>query len=275
MGKLGLIAGGGGLPLAIAQACREAGRSLFVVRLKGMAGDALAGFEGADIGLAELGRCVRALRRAGCGSVCFAGLVRRPADFSALKPDLAALRHMPDIIAAARGGDDALLRAVLRVFEKEGFRIEGVGEAGAALLLGQGSLGARQPGEQDAADMDVALEAARRLGLTDAGQAAIARDGRVLALEDQGGTDTLLARCAAPADGAGRRSGVLAKAPKPRQDRRIDLPTIGVATLERAAAAGLAGVVGEAGAVLVVDKPAVRAAADRLGLFVAGVGAPS
>jgi DUF1009 family protein len=274
MGKLGLIAGGGGLPGAIAEACRAAGRDVFVVRLAGMASAALDGFEGEDVGLGELGRCVRALRRSGCSSVCFAGVVRRPADFRALKPDLTALKHLSHVIARARGGDDALLRAILGVFEKEGFQVEGVGEAGAPLLLELGALGALRPSEKDAADIAVALQAARQLGLTDAGQAAVARDGRVLALEDRRGTDALLAGCA-EADGAPqRRSGVLVKTAKPGQDRRIDLPTIGVATLERAAAAGLAGVVGEAGAVLVVDKPEVRAAADRLGLFVAGVDTP-
>ena len=270
--KLGLIAGGGGLPIAIAEGCRAARRPIFVVRLKGMADPSLAEFDGEDVGLAELGRCMQVLRRSDCLSVCFAGNVRRP-DFAALKPDLMALRHLPAILAAAKRGDDALLRAALGAFEKEGFEVEGVGEAAAQLLLDPGRLGDIAPGKQDAADAETALEAARQLGLTDAGQAAVVRAGRIVATEDQGGTDGLLARCAEALGGGAAlcRSGVLAKAPKPAQDRRVDLPTIGVATVERAAAAGLAGVVGEAGALLVVDKPAVRAAADRLGLFVFGM----
>lgn len=272
MSKLGLIAGGGGLPVAVAETCRAAGRPLFVIRLRGIAEPALADFEGEEIGLAEFGRCVRALRDADCRSVCFAGKVGRP-DFSAFRPDLAALKHLPDVIAAATKGDDALLRAILGAFEKEGFQVEGVGEAAAPLLLEAGPLGRLAPGTDALADVTAALAGARQLGLTDIGQAVVARGGRVVASEDQQGTDALLARCAERLDSAAPTppGGVLAKAPKPRQDRRVDLPTIGVTTLEHAAGAGLLGVVGEAGALLVVDKPAVRAAADRLGLFVLGV----
>lgn len=267
MSKLGLIAGGGGLPLAIAASCREEGRPVHVIRLRGMTDPGLGEFDGEDAGLAELGRCVKALRRASCEAVCFAGVVQRP-DFAALTPDLAALKYLPAVISAAGKGDDALLRAILAVFEKEGFRVEGVGEAGRGLLLAEGPLGAAAPDAAGLAEIAVGLEAARQLGLTDVGQGVIVRGGQVLAREDHGGTDAMLTRFAAQAPPG--RGGTLVKAAKPRQDRRVDLPTIGVQTLEKAATAGLAGVVGEAGATLVVDKAAVRTAADRLGLYVVG-----
>ena len=122
--------------------------------------------------------------------------------------------------------------------------------------------------------MEQALRIARATGALDIGQGAVVCDGLVLAVEAQEGTDAMLRRCAAlPAAVRGApeaRRGVLAKAPKPIQERRVDLPTLGVATVEAAAAAGLAGVVVEAGAALVLDRAAVTAAADRLGLFVWG-----
>ena len=96
MGVLGLIAGAGGLPLEVARACERAGRPVFVIRLKGMADPALDAFAGADVGLAEFGGCLKALRGAGCDRVAFAGKVRRP-DFAALKPDLQGLRRLPAI----------------------------------------------------------------------------------------------------------------------------------------------------------------------------------
>ena len=269
--KLGLIAGAGGLPVEIADACRQVGREVHVLRLKGMADPAIAAFPGDDVGLAELGRCVRVLRRERCQCVCFAGVVRRP-DFSALAPDLGALRHLPGILAAARGGDDGLLRAVLAAFEAEGFAVEGVGEAAAQLTLGCGALGSVVPGAFHQSDIRKALQAARAAGENDIGQGAIVRDGLVLVSEDHDGTDAMLRRCAeASGLSEGALNGVLAKVPKPGQDRRVDLPTMGVATIELAAQAGLAGVAGEAGALLVVDREAVRRAADRLGLFVLGV----
>ena len=273
MRKLGLIAGGGGLPLALAARCVAAERPLFVVRLTRFADPALAAYEGGDCGLAEIGRAFGLLHAAGCEAVCFAGHVARP-DFAALRPDLRGLALLPSVIAAAGKGDDALLRAVLSAFEAEGFVLEGADEVDAALTLPAGALGRHAPGLEHAHDVAHALRIARAAGALDIGQGAVVVAGLVLAVEAQEGTDAMLHRCAAlPAALRGSakvRRGVLAKAPKPIQERRVDLPALGVATLEAAAAAGLAGVVGEAGGALVIDREAVIVAADRLGLFVWG-----
>jgi len=278
MQKLGLIAGGGGLPVEIADHCARSGRPLFVIRLKGFAGDGLAPYAGAEIGLAELGKCLKALKRAGCKSVCLAGQVARP-DFSTLMPDLRGLAALPGAIAAARRGDDALLRFLVGEFEKEGFAVEGAHEVMNDLGLEVGPLGAVAPREQDHADIAQALEAARAIGRLDIGQAAVACHGLVLAVEAAEGTDAMLARVAELPEhlrgrpGAG--AGVLAKAPKPIQETRVDLPTIGPATIEGVARAGLAGVVGEAGRLLVLERERVVELADELGVFIVGVEPPA
>lgn len=274
MDKLGLIAGGGDLPVEIAQHCERSGRPLFVVRLKGFAGEGLAPFAGAEIGIAELGKCIKALKRAGCRAVCLAGQVARP-DFSSLVPDLRGISVLPRAIAAARRGDDALLRLLVGEFEKEGFAVEGAHEVMADLSLPRGRLGRHAPDEAAYADARKALAVAREIGRLDIGQAAVVADGLVLAVEAQEGTDAMLARVAGlPAHlrgtpGAGR--GVLAKAPKPIQETRVDLPTIGRATVEGVARAGLAGIVGETGRLLVLDRDATIALADSLGVFILGV----
>ena len=274
MRKLGLIAGGGTLPLEIAEHCEQAGRAVFIARLKGFAEPQLDRFPGADVGLAEIGKTIKALKRAGCLAVCLVGNVSRP-DFKTLAPDLRGLAILPAVIAAARKGDDALLRVVLNEFAKEGFTIEGAHEAKSDLTLAKGPLGAVAPGPQHQGDIDRALLVAREIGRLDVGQGAVVCDGLVLAVEAQEGTDAMLRRVAdlpqAIRGSAEQRRGVLAKAPKPIQETKVDLPTIGVATLQRAARAGLAGVVGEAGRLLVLDREAVIACADDLGLFVLGV----
>jgi hypothetical protein len=119
MPRLGLIAGGGDLPLRIAARCDEEGRDLFVIRLKGFADPHMARWPGAELGMAEIGAILTALKREGCGVVCFAGIVARP-DFRSLKPDLKGAALLPGIIAAATKGDDALLRKILSIFEAEG-----------------------------------------------------------------------------------------------------------------------------------------------------------
>ena len=277
MTKLGLIAGGGGLPLALADHCLEAGRPYFVIRLRGFADAATEAHPGDTAGIAEIGRIVKLARDAGCEALCFAGLVRRP-DFSALKPDMRGLAWLPGAVLAARKGDEALLRFLMGEFEKEGFVIEGAHEVMGDLALPAGPLGKIAPQADHDVDIAKALNIARAIGALDIGQAAIVCDGLVLAVEAQEGTDALLRRVAdLPADlrGApGQRKGVLAKVAKPIQEERVDLPTIGVATIEGAARAGLAGVVGVPGKMLVVDRAAVVAAADAAGLFVAGVADP-
>ena len=277
-GRLGLIAGGGDLPLQIARHCVETGRPLFVVPLRGFADPSMEAFPGEVVGLAEVGRCIRVLKQAGCESVCLAGNVARP-DFAALKPDLRGMAMLPRLVLEARKGDDALLRAVLDEFRKEGFVIEGAHEARSDLVLGAGVLGRHAPDASHRADIQRALEIARRIGELDIGQGAVVCDGLVLAVEAQEGTDAMLRRVAedvAPAlrGEAGRRRGVLAKAPKPIQETRVDLPTIGPATVRGAAQAGLAGLVGEAGRTLVLEREALVALADELGLFVMGVEPP-
>jgi DUF1009 family protein len=274
MTKLGLIAGGGSLPVEIAEHCLRSGRPLFVIRLKGFADAGLERFTGAEVGLAELGKCFKALKRAGCEAVCLAGQVNRP-DFTALMPDIRGLAALPAAIAAARKGDDALLRMLVGEFEKEGFAVEGAHEVMDDLGLAVGPLGRIVPGPDHAADIAQAMDVARTIGRIDAGQAAVVCRGLVLALEAAEGTDALLARVAELPEALrgrpGAPQGVLAKAPKPSQERRVDLPTIGPATVQASARAGLAGIVGEAGALLVLDREAVIALADELGVFVLGV----
>lgn len=274
MEKLGLIAGGGTLPVEIARHCERSGRPLFVIRLKGFAGAGLEPYVGAEVGLAQFGKCVKALRRAGCRAVCLAGDVARP-DFASLSPDIQGLLLLPKVVAAARRGDDALLRLLVGEFEQMGFNVVGAHEVMDDLMLPKGALGVHQPAPDDLSDAERALEVARAIGRLDVGQAAVVARGLVLAVEAQEGTDAVLARVAdLPAHlkglpGAG--VGVLAKTPKPMQETRVDLPTIGLATVRGVARAGLAGIVGEAGRLLVLDRDAVIALADELGVFILGV----
>ncbi len=273
MSRLGLIAGGGALPLSVAARCEAEGRPLFVVRLAGFADPHLARYPGIDAGMAEIGRTLSALKKAGCDAVCFAGTVSRP-DFKSLKPDLKGATLLPGIIKAATQGDDALLRKILSVFEGEGYAIEGADDILGGETLPAGPLGAVTPTEDQLSDLRKALHIAEKAGELDIGQGAVVCDGLVLAVEAQEGTDAMLVRVAGlPADlrgAVGSLKGALGKAPKPIQDLRVDMPVMGSHTIEMAAAAGLAGVGGVAGKLILIDHAAIVEAADRLGLFVWG-----
>ncbi len=271
--KLGRLAGGGDLPQAVAQRCDAEGRDLYVVRLDGFADPHLTRWPGDDFGMAQIGAILKALKRSGCAVVCLAGIVNRP-DFKTLKPDLKGASLLPGIVAAAAKGDDALLRKILSVFEAEGFAVEGADDILGGETLPAGALGAVTPTAEQMSDLKKALHIAEKSGELDIGQGAVVCDGLVLAVEAQEGTDAMLDRVAAlPADLRGRPGqarGALGKAPKPIQDLRVDMPVIGPRTLENAARAGLAGVGGVAGRLILIDRPGVIETADRLGLFVWG-----
>jgi hypothetical protein len=266
--KLGLIAGGGDLPREIADTL--AGRPVFVVKVRGHAEADFPEFDHVEHSVGEIGGIIKSLKTAGCDAVCFAGYVSRP-DLKTLRVDAHALKLLPRVIAEGRKGDDAILRVVVGEFERAGFAV-----VGAHTLLGEqapepGRLGAAEPDEAALADAHKAMRIAAEIGRLDIGQGAVVADGVVLAVEAQEGTNAMLERVAAlPAalrGHEGERRGVLAKRPKPIQERRVDMPTVGVDTVERCAAAGLAGLVLEARGALIVRREDVVRALDRHGLF--------
>ncbi len=270
--KLAILAGGGTLPARIAAAARGQGRGVFLVAFDGHTDpDAVAGFPHVWSRFGAAGTIIRRLHDEGVGEVVFAGPVKRPS-FTELVPDWRTARFLARVGARALG-DDGLLRAVVRELEEDGFRVVGLHEVLKDLLTTPGPVGLLTPDADAQRDIARAVEVARSLGNLDVGQGAVVQQGIVLAVEAIEGTDAMLARCGGLArSGPG---GVLVKVSKPRQDRRIDLPTMGVTTVEMAAAAGLCGIAVEAGASLLIDRAAVAAAADRLGLFVIGIEGPA
>ena len=265
------------MPVHVAQAVRESDDDLTVIAIEP---DCPPGrFLGAKaFPLSKFGKMVKAMEKAGVTHVCMAGTVSRP-DFGDFKPDLAAMRYLPGTLRAAKQGDDALLRHVMSIFEQRGFKVVSAQALCQRLLMGEGPLGAISIHHAHRDDALRAMQVVSLIGAQDIGQGAVVANGLVLAVEAQEGTDAMLERVASLPDAVrgtpGTRTGVLAKLPKPGQDIRVDLPTIGPRTVELAAAAGLAGIIGEAGRAFVIDSGTVRDLADQLGLFVVGLPAAS
>lgn len=271
--KIGIIAGGGELPVLMADHCAATGQAYFVARISPFADPALEAHPGVTLGLGAIGTRIKALRDAGCTAIVIIGQVPR-VDPATLELDEGAMAMLPAVLQGLRGGDDGLLRALLAEHEKLGFEILGADDAMADLLAAPGAWGAHAPSDTNKREIARAAKAAAAIGALDIGQGVVVCDKLVLAVEAQEGTDQMLARVATlPEQIRGtlqNRRGVLVKRPKPMQERRIDLPTIGVRTIEGAARAGLAGVAVESGGALVVRRADVIAAADAAGLFVFG-----
>jgi DUF1009 family protein len=272
---VGVIAGGGAMPFAVADSLAARGIAAVIFALKGACDPAQVGrFRHHWISVGQIGKATKLFRSEGCRDLIFIGSLARPA-LSDIRLDWGTLRVMGTVVAAFRGGDDHLLSGIGRIFEQDGFRMVGVKDAAPDLLMPKGCITRAVPDAAATADIARGREVLAALGPFDIGQAAVVIDGHVVAVEDIEGTDSLLVRVARlRSEGrirakAGR--GVLVKGPKSGQDLRYDLPAVGPRTVEAVAAAGLAGIAVAADNAIAAEPQAMIEAADKAGLFVAGV----
>jgi DUF1009 family protein len=274
---LAIICGGGTIPLAVAESVARGGRPFMLFPLRGWADRAVERYPHHWIALGQFGHFLRAATAEGCRDVVFIGTLMRPR-ISNLRLDWATMRLLPRIVRGFRGGDDYLLSCVASIFEEHGFRIVGAHEVAPDILVPAGSLGRHAPSESDLADIARGLQLLKAIGSFDVGQAAVVVDRHIVGIEAAEGTDGLLARVAALRE-AGRipapsGTGVLVKAPKPQQDRRLDLPAIGPQTIEAVVRAGLAGIAVVANETIMAEPQEIVRRADRNGVFVVGVHDP-
>ena len=272
-GALAIICGGGTLPFAVADAVTKCGRRVVLFAIRGWADPKrVVDYPHYWAALGQFGAFCRLARREGCQDVVLIGSMMRPAIWQ-IRPDLKTLRLLPRIFGMFRGGDDYLLKGVAAIFEEHGFRLLGAHAVAPEILMPEGALGRERPTGRDNADIAKGLAFLTAASPFDVGQAVVVADARVLAIEAAEGTDSLLERIAQLRQtgriASGR--GVLVKAAKRNQDRRLDLPSIGPQTVEGAARAGLAGIAVVAGSTVVAEPAQIGAVADRAGLFVLGL----
>ena len=269
MRKLGIIAGGGALPGQIVSACRDTGRPHFVLAFEGSADPAT--FPDAPmewIRASGISRALDIARREEIEDLVLVGGIQRPSMLDLMR-DVRSAKFLAKV-GTRMLGDDNLLSAVVREIEaSEGFNVIGPEVILEDILATAGCYGAVEPDADDRADIERGIAAVQAMGALDIGQGVVVQNGRILGVEGAEGTDRLIERCAEfiRRDETG---GVFVKAPKPSQERRIDLPTVGLSTMHRVVAAGLRGIAVEGGGVLVVDRAEMTAQADRAGVYFVG-----
>ena len=272
---VGVIAGGGGMPFAVADSLQSRGITPIMFALRGNCDPVrVERFRHHWISVGQLGRATKLFRSEGCRDLIFIGILLRPA-LSEIRLDWGTVRVLGRILTAFRGGDDHLLSGIGRIFEQDGFRMVGIRDVAPDMLMPEGSIARAMPDPAAIADIAKGREVLGALGPFDIGQAVVVIDGHVVAVEDIEGTDGLLARVARLRDAGRIRAksgrGVLVKAPKSGQDLRFDLPTVGAKTIEGVAKAGLAGIAVIAGHTIAAEAQAMIEAADSAGLFIQGV----
>lgn len=267
--KLGLIAGSGELPAQIIEACRSSGRDIFVIGFEDITDRKIVSdIKSKFVHIGRAGEAIDCLKKEGVSEVIMAGRVGRP-NVSSLKLDFTGIRLLIKLSRLPSQGDNAVFSAIISFIENYGFKVVGAEDVLSDLLIKEGVLGNIKPDAVAENDIKIGMNAALKIGELDIGQAVIIQNGNILGVEGAEGTDRLISRCKElHNEGPG---GVLVKMKKPKQDSRVDLPSIGVNTIENAHKSGLRGIAVEAGGALVINRTKVLELADKLGIFVVGV----
>lgn len=267
MATIGLIAGGGRFPLLFAESARRAGHRVVAVAHRSETDPELAKLVDAItwVKLGQVGHLLEGLRAGGATECVMLGSITKKRFFADAMLDATGVRVLARVAVRS---DDNLLRAVARFLEEEGVAITDPTPFLTDRLAPEGVLGRHQPTPEELEDARYGLELARGIGRLDLGQTVVVKDRVALAVEALEGTDACIRRGGELAKSGGF---VVAKAVKPHQDRRFDLPAVGpdtVVSLREARGRVLAV---EAGATLVMDLPRMVELADKARLVLLGL----
>ena len=277
---IGLIAGWGRFPIAVAETIRRSGGSVVCVAIAGHACHCLSDLcdQSLTAGVGRFRQHIAFFHRHGVAEVAMAGkLFKNEILYSGRsplighRPDLTCLRTFAPLLWGRRrdARDDRLLTAVIDTYRRNGLTMAAATDLAPGLLADSGVLtGGRLPTRLQN-DVAFGWTAAKTIGGLDIGQAVTVRDGTIIAVEAIEGTDACIDRTGKLC----RRGGwTLVKVAKPNQDMRFDVPTIGPQTVRRVAAAGGNAIAIEAGRTILLDRTETIATARSLGVTIIAQG---
>ena len=266
--KLGMIAGSGMMPVEIINYCNKTGREIYVVGLEPFASEEqLKDVPHSFAKIGEVGKMIKALKNNNVYEIVLAGGIKRPS-FKELIPDWEGMKVIGKL-AMKKMSDDNMFRAVIDEIENFGFKVVGIEEVVPEMLFFEGIYGKAKLSKEDMDDINRGITVAKALGAVDVGQAVVVQEGMVLAVEAIEGTDMMLSRAATVKKQG--KAPIMVKVLKPGQDMRVDLPAIGLQTIEQLKKYGIKGIAVEAGGILLIEREAVIKMADEAGIFILGV----
>lgn len=260
---IGLVAGNGQFPIEFAENARARGLTVVTVAIKGEADKRIEALSQSTtwVTVGQLGKLIRSLKRAGCRQVAFAGGVTRVNFVDGFRIDWVGLRMLSKLRSF---NDDSIMRGIIATVENGGIQVIGASTLLEKSVPKAGTLTKRGLTRDEIENAKIGWEAARTTGTLDIGQSIVMRNKTIIAVEAVEGTDATIKRAAA-VRGEG---GVLVKLAKPIQDLRIDLPAIGVRTIELMHENRITALVVEAGKAIMLDPQGILEAAHRLDIAI-------
>ena len=225
--KLGLIAGKGDLPMAVAGEAKAMGYSVIAFGLESLADESLVSYvdEMKWINVGKFGKLIDGLKKSGVEEAVMAGKVSKTLLYkSKITPDLRAVKLL---FSLKDKKDDSILLAVAAELAKEGITLLDITMFSRDLLMPAGVLTKSRPSENEWKDIEFGWKIAKEIGRMDIGQTVVVKDRAVMAIEAIEGTDEAIRRGGALAG----KGAVVVKVSKPNQDMRFDVPTVGLQTV--------------------------------------------
>jgi len=268
--KVGLIAGDGSFPLEVAKSISQKNKEIFIIAIKGSASKDIERYPHLWIRIGQIGKAIRALKENNCKELILIGGVKKP-NVWLLNPDFGALKLFFKLIVLPIKGDASILKTLLNFLEKDNkFKVVGAEKYISYLLMSKGLIAGEKINEQANIDIDIAVENCKNIGSKDIGQACVVVNGQIIASEDSSGTDKML-RGIISKEIRFHNEGVLVKLAKPIQDRRVDLPAIGMQTIKLAKEIGLCGIAIEEKSSFISNKERVLKFANKNNIFIFGL----
>ena len=225
------------------------------------------------VSIGQLGKAISILKKHGCKKIIFAGKVTTP-NFSKTKFDLKALYYLPRIIKGAKKGDASIIKTVIEIFKKEGFKVISSTYFNPELLLTKGNYTKTKPDFLNKKDMLKGKNVITDLNRRDIGQGVVIRNSYVIAIEGPDGTDAMLKKTNILFKRFSykhKRQGILLKFPKRTQDLRVDLPTVGITTIRKCIKIGLKGIVVKANQNIFLDRSKCINLANKNRMFICAI----
>ena len=213
------------------------------------------------ISIGKFGKILNLIKEKKSKKVLFAGKIAKP-KFSSLRLDLKGIYYISSVIKAAKKGDAAILKSIIKILNNEGIKVISSIHFNPELVLKSGHYTKFKPNKNDSITIKKGINYFYKLNDFDHVQALIVKNGKIIAKEGREGTKKMLAKLNK------KTQGVLIKFPKKKQDLRMDLPTIGLETLKDCKKYGVKGIVLKSKKNIILDKEKCIKFANENGIFI-------
>ena len=218
------------------------------------------------INIGKFGEILKLIKFKKCKKVIFAGNIIKP-KISKLKLDLKGLMYIPRVIKAAKLGDAAILKVLIKILLENDIKVIKLNTFNPELTLKKGIYTKIKPSNADKKEIFQGIKILKKINSYNHTQAAIIRNNKVISLEKRKGTKEMIKSI----DKSKDKRGILIKLPKLKQDLRVDLPTIGLDTFKDCNNVGIKGIVVKSNQNIILNKKESIKYANRNKLFLIAI----